>query len=95
MLMLIGYYFRIALRLFYFLMILRFIMSWIDYSRGRGNYFYQPSRFSRWINALTDPIVSPFQGIFPSSGIDFSPIVVAMVVYFFIEPLVVKVFFGF
>lgn len=94
MLYLLGYSVTLIIRLFYLLMILRFIFSWIDYSRGRGNYFYQPNAISRFINAVTDPIVSPFQGIFPSMSLDFSPIVVAMLVYFFIEPLIKRVLFG-
>ncbi|HAR61963.1 MAG: hypothetical protein DKM50_10835 [Candidatus Margulisiibacteriota bacterium] len=90
----IGMIVKAGLRILYFVLILRFIVSWISYS-SRANYYKEPNPFVKFINAITDPIVSPFQGIFPTTGIDFSPIVVALILYFFIEPLIFRVFFGF
>jgi YggT family protein len=51
----------------YLLLMVRILMSWIPHNR------YHP--IVSMLYQVTDPILQPFQRIFPSSiGIDFSPI---------------------
>jgi YggT family protein len=55
----------------YLLLLARVLMSWIPHNR------YHP--LIQMLYQITDPILSPFQQIFPRSiGIDFSPIVAFM-----------------
>ena len=51
----------------YLLLLVRILMSWIPHDR------YHP--IVSFLYQTTDPILKPFQNIFPTSfGIDFSPI---------------------
>ena len=53
--------------LLYLLLLIRILISWIPHDR------YHP--IIQFLYQATDPILRPFQNIFPTSvGIDFSPI---------------------
>jgi uncharacterized protein YggT (Ycf19 family) len=91
----VNYFLSTLIRIVYFLLLIRFILSWIEYSKRSKYLIKYQNFFTRFINKLTDPLISPFQGMFPSMSLDLSPIIVFMIIRFFIEPLVMRIFFGF
>jgi YggT family protein len=67
-----------------YLLFARILLSWINYDP------YHPVII--WLCKITDPLLDLFRGIFPPAGvIDFSPVVLFMVLNIIIRPLVVNI----
>jgi len=68
--------------IYWWLLIARFVLSWIP----NVDYRHPVVQF---LQAVTDPIVRPFQGIIPPYGsVDFSPVIVFLALRL-IRPLVI------
>ena len=70
------------LSLVYWAIIISAIMSWLiafDIINLRNQFVYNVHRF---LDAVTRPILAPFQRIIPTlGGVDISPIIVFIVIY--------------
>lgn len=81
----------LAFRVYYWLIIIRVLLSWFRIPSGR--YFLPVYRF---IFEMTEPFLAFFRRLMPSvmvggGGIDFSPIVAILVLQFLLRPIVVGV----
>ena len=92
----LGIVIKVLLRFVYLFLFLRFIISWFMAS---SSYQYRrikpPNPFVKFVYTVTDPIIGPFEGVFPSMRIDFSPVIVFFILKVFIEPVLIKILFGF
>ena len=70
-----GYMVDIAFTIYRWIIFARIIMSWLP------NGYYNP--MVRFIYDVTEPVLAPFRQLLPSvGGIDFSPILVFLVLDF-------------
>ncbi|NLJ80719.1 MAG: YggT family protein [Firmicutes bacterium] len=72
----------VLLEVYWWLMVIRFILSWIP----NVNYGHT---LVQLVIRVTDPVVRPFQGIIPLYGsLDFSPLIVFLILRL-IRPLLI------
>lgn len=70
------------LRLYSWVLIIRILMSWLP----NINWYNQPWRT---LSLLTDPVMEPFRRLIPPlGGIDFSPILLFVLLNFIISALI-------
>ncbi len=73
----------IILRLYTFVIIGSAILSWLvvfDVVNYRNRFVYQ---FSRFLDALTDPLLRPIRKVIPLiGGVDLSPVVLLLAIWF-------------
>ena len=74
---------NIILRLYTFVIIGSAILSWLvvfDVVNYRNRFVYQ---FSRFLDALTDPLLKPIRKVIPLiGGVDLSTVVLLLVIWF-------------
>jgi len=70
-----------ALQIYSLVLIVRIVFTWLP-PRHRANEFY------RFIEQVTEPVLKPFRGLIPPiKGIDFSPILLFILLNVLIEIL--------
>lgn len=79
-----------AVRLYYLILIVRIILSWVPQLPEP----LQP--IARVVRGLTDPVLRPFRGLIPPlrigmAALDLSPIIVFLILSIFVQPLVCSV----
>ena len=74
---------NIILRLYTFVIIGSAILSWLvvfDVVNYRNRFVFQ---FSRFLDALTDPLLKPIRKVIPLiGGVDLSPVVLLLAIWF-------------
>lgn len=63
-----------VLDILFWLVLIRALLSWVN-----------PDPFNpivRFLDSVTEPILAPIRRVIPSMGIDFSPIIAALAIYF-------------
>ncbi|MDO5576053.1 MAG: YggT family protein [Fibrobacter sp.] len=72
-------------RLYEFVLVIRVLMSWISIDS------FNPVVI--WINRLTEPVLEPIRRLLPQGPIDFSPLIVLLLIRL-LETAVVRLLFS-
>ena len=78
----LAYLLNIAFDVLLLLIVIRALISWVS-----------PDPFNplvQFLNKVTEPILEPVRRLLPPMPIDISPLIVWAVIYFFLQPFLVR-----